>query len=501
MQKIKQLNDPGVPIYILIAFVFVFTFVWFSSVHPLVVYDGDDWTYIGYVRRALPLWKAWNPARVFPEVFMPLCGSIAAYIVYPICGDYLFSITLVSAFALSVFVTLYVHAFCLMLKRLFNLNALTVAFLSGLFFVMHFLLFRSGEQDNPYMFKCLDLACEYFYIIPLLLNCTLVMHMMSNPNFGTGQKSVDLRGVLYVVLYLAVFSNLVASGILAVYSGSCLLVTLRKSVTHLKTFFEYLRKTGGMHITILALWLISAVFELNGGRAENVGDNAQLHSLKTTFSALTSVGRSVNSGTLFVIICVLILALVCLMTKSNDLPSNATILIYSIEILVISLMAISFYTVLLCVAVNHEYAYRLDYTYGIVFFALMLFFFAFSFLILRIPRFAAFLPVLMIIFVCDVNSTGNTFQENNISKMPYEICREVSQDVLNQVVQADLEGKKELTLHVPLYSTDDNWPYTRFVGFWIAETLIEHGIIKEWIDVTVCPDIQKNIEFGLPIPN
>lgn len=51
--------------------VFGFLFVWFTQIHPLVVYDADDWTYLAYVRSATPIWGDWNPAKVFPETVMP----------------------------------------------------------------------------------------------------------------------------------------------------------------------------------------------------------------------------------------------------------------------------------------------------------------------------------------------------------------------------------------------------------------------------------------------
>ena len=32
--------------------VFGLLLVWFTQIHPLVVYDADDWTYLAYVRSA-----------------------------------------------------------------------------------------------------------------------------------------------------------------------------------------------------------------------------------------------------------------------------------------------------------------------------------------------------------------------------------------------------------------------------------------------------------------
>ena len=55
--------------------VFGILYLWFARVKPLVPYDGDDWLYLSYARKAVPLWGDWNPARVLPEVLMPQSTS------------------------------------------------------------------------------------------------------------------------------------------------------------------------------------------------------------------------------------------------------------------------------------------------------------------------------------------------------------------------------------------------------------------------------------------
>ena len=84
---------------------FSFLFVFFTQVHPLVIYDGDDWRYIAYTRQALPSWNEWNPSRVFAECFQPLMGYFAAYVLTPILGDYLHAQTAAVALLLSLMAT------------------------------------------------------------------------------------------------------------------------------------------------------------------------------------------------------------------------------------------------------------------------------------------------------------------------------------------------------------------------------------------------------------
>ena len=39
-------------------------YVFFVNIKPIMVCDPDDWTYIGYIRKPIPIWKDWNPAKV-----------------------------------------------------------------------------------------------------------------------------------------------------------------------------------------------------------------------------------------------------------------------------------------------------------------------------------------------------------------------------------------------------------------------------------------------------
>ena len=90
---------------------FSFLFVFFTQVHPLVIYDGDDWRYIAYTRQALPSWNEWNPSRVFAECFQPLMGYFAAYVLTPILGDCLHAQTAAVALLLSLMATAYLWLF------------------------------------------------------------------------------------------------------------------------------------------------------------------------------------------------------------------------------------------------------------------------------------------------------------------------------------------------------------------------------------------------------
>lgn len=96
--------------------VFGFLLVWFTQIHPLVVYDADDWTYLAYVRSATPIWGDWNPAKVFPETVMPFFSTVAVYTLMPLLGDYILAQTVMHALVVSAFITVYVFCFTELVK-------------------------------------------------------------------------------------------------------------------------------------------------------------------------------------------------------------------------------------------------------------------------------------------------------------------------------------------------------------------------------------------------
>ncbi len=81
--------------------IFVFSFIFFSYIHPIVLFDGDDWTYIALFRKPFPIWGQWNPIRVLPETFLPLVGFVSAYFTNFFVHDYIYSITLTMAIFLA----------------------------------------------------------------------------------------------------------------------------------------------------------------------------------------------------------------------------------------------------------------------------------------------------------------------------------------------------------------------------------------------------------------
>ena len=78
-----------VPNWIFYTFIFISFVVFFTLVHPIAPYDGDDWYNIIIERPPYPSLDYWNPTKVFPECFEPFIALLAAHLIVPLVSDYI----------------------------------------------------------------------------------------------------------------------------------------------------------------------------------------------------------------------------------------------------------------------------------------------------------------------------------------------------------------------------------------------------------------------------
>lgn len=478
--------------FFLILALFAFFYIWFTRVHALVIFDADDWTYLVPDRKAWPIIGEWNPAKVFPEVFMPFCSTIGAYLLMPMVKDYVTVMTITHGFVVSVFLTAYIAAFCAMMKRLFRLHFPSLICTGSVFLIFHFLALRSGYEDNTYLFLCEDVNCYYNYLIPGALNAIFVMCLVKNPKVETFLQSDNhfAKGLVLLALYMAVFSNLVDSVILAVYAGSVLLLGLLK---HLKGFSlkAYLKKFS-FPLILFAVWFVSALFELTGGRmttSEGVSGSL-LTNLKDALFYLKEMLLSCSG--LFLAVCVLTVAgAAVLWLKTKDADFGALMALWAVGIAAMTVVMTA-----LCAMVDPVYMTRSEYLFGIFFYCLVFVLFAFGYVLEKQPKLLAILPILLCVLLSETNTRGRTFRESNMENLDPDICAQVSRSIVEQVVLADQQGQTEMELYVPKWESGDNWPHATVLMHRVAYPLHEHGLISKPIAITPVPD--RNVGIYLP---
>lgn len=485
------------------AAVFFFFYVWFSRIHPLVVYDADDWTYLAYVRKTTPIWGDWNPAKVFPEMVMPFFSTIIMHTLVPLTGDYITGFTVGHALVVSAAITAYTWCLANLVRRTFSHCRLTAALVSILFLVLHFLVFRTKEWDNSYLFRCEDLNCYYNYLIPALLNACIVMLMMQNPRFDQFLRngSPVVKGLFYAVLYLAVFSNLVVSGILAAYAGCQLLLPLLKNWKQFR-LKDYI-KGNTVHLTVLVFWFVSAVFELSGGRAASTSSQSLFYRIRETAYFLKELLFCCNPYFWAIVLIICTVAFLSLLLTKHKGEDEWKTLKHLLSVC-IGGAALLVYMLILCAMVSSAYIYRSEYSFPLFFYGFLIVSLSLGYLLKKYPGLLAVLPLLLLFLVGEINTNGKTFQDSIFSNYGTSVCADISRDILGQYLQADAAGLDETVIFVPVHTADpvnnDNWPHSIVLLDRISNCLYEQGVLSHPIDATFVADPAFNERHHIPVP-
>lgn len=445
---------------------FAFLFVFFSRVHPLVMLDGDDWGYASFTRGALPVWGYWNPAKVLPEILMPVCVSAAGFLVMPLTGDFIGSITLVNAFVVSLMITAYVCMMALCLRRRGERSTGEAALLGALFLVFHFVIFRTQRSDNVHLFYCWNVNTYYNYLIPGLLCAAIVLRWEAG-----GRVSRAGEGFVILAGYLAIFSNLFCSQTLAIYAGVRLLCALPE--VRKKPILRIIRERA-WELLVLAAWLVAAAFELSGGRAQNLSQELSFFArLKLAAWALIGRARTVN-GMFFAVCAASVLLAVALLVRSGLRQEADRRFARRLGCFLACGALSGVYLLLLCAICAPDYVNRPDVLFGGIFFLLAAVVFSMSYAVRRLPRLALVLPLLLLVLTFESDTRVKTFREPNLNNYSAQTCKAIDEAVMRQILAAADAGLTSADFEVP------EGPYW-FVSDAMARAMLNCGLIDHEI--------------------
>lgn len=473
--------------------IFVAMFVFFSQIHPIVLFDGDDWNVISDARVGLPKWGGWNPIKILPETFYPICGYFAAYAVNPLVENYLASITITAAAIVAIFIAVYVVMFVIFAEKVLRVEKLTANFFGAIFLLLHFAVFlRHNTQNNLYLFHTTDADCVFNYVLPNLLNAALILFMVRVDVTKKIFDGANWRSVgLFFAFYLAIFSNVLSSCTLAIFVGVELLTRVKtKKFQPRKFFAENLTL-----FVILIFWLISLLFEVNGGRAKSMAGGNFFVQIVETSSALIKSLVEGNRAFGFIIFALITSPIIFAGQKVSEESKNLWRVLKKFWL---CLPLWTVYIILVAAKSDTTYALRPDVQFGFFMFVFVIFFAALSFWLRKFPRAAFILPILTFALFTWIFSGKRTLSPSTFNQIPEMVCVEVSQSLIDQIVAADRAGLNEITIAVPKGDDKDNWPHPIYMGDNISRTLQAHGIISRRLKVTILPDVTLNEKFNLP---
>lgn len=456
--------------------VFLFFCVFFILIHPIIPHDTDDWNYLSTCRLAIPSLGFWNPTRVMPETLMPFFSSIAAFLVYPLIGDYMTSMIVTHGIVVSLFATFYTHSFlCVAQKRLLVGEIGSMA-LATLFLLFHFLIFRSAEIGNQHLFYSHDLTCYYNYTIPNLLNATAVMYIIGKDWIrNVTNLSPHTVGVGILILYFALFSHLYSSCILGIFLGCNLLLGIwkdyQRKVVLAKSFKKYF-----WVIIAVGVWMTANLLEIFGSRAELLAqENENVtwgENLINSIRSLYEMVGYVNRFFLFLTISCLVLGLILFFYKKGYRFLTANLWLMFAVLLV--------YVVLLTSNVKPYFLLLADVLFSIVFPIMLLTMVSIAYLYNHNRYFVHIFPVgLFVVFSC-INTTQPTFRAVTCSPcLDEKKLMSINEKLIEQIVSADkIHSNDSVIVIVPDMGSELNWPYNSGSYLFMSRTLYKHGVIS-----------------------
>lgn len=483
--------------------VFVFFLIYFTQISPLLPFDGDDWFFNGSMRVPFPLWGVWNPTRVFPEVLSPVCGYIAAFCLYPFTHDYVGAVGFVRALVVSGFVTVFFYLFYNLLKKLFKLST-RVSIASELFFILSFfLIFKHLNQASYTGFWSNDFDSMFFYLVPGLLNASVILWMAQYRNFHAKLRTMTLaqKGILVLVLYFALFSNTQFNIILATYSFFKVVEVVVKSWQHNHSLTQLLKSTY-VYLMVLIVWLLTVIFDMHGARANSLSQGQPFTTLfKNTIGHFKLFISYQN--TLFVLLGVLVIA-ISIICWCMGVRNNKKLVVFCVS-LANSLTCLVLSTVYLLLAytkAGSEYVSRVDAMWPIVFFFLYSFCICLSWMISESKIIKVLVPLGLTMLALLAFNFNYQLIPSTVGGYDAKTVKAVDNYIINQVVKADRNGKSKVVVKVPINDKNhnpkdktSNWPHSYDMAGELQNDLYAHHLIRTRMKIIFKPDISVNHKF------
>lgn len=471
--------------WIFYTFVSVFFVVFFTQVHPIVPYDGDDWLNIIIERPPYPWLDCWNPTKVLPECLEPLVATAAGYLLVPLIGDYISSLIIANALVVTIFIVVYLISVQQYLEWRFKLNWGASLALMTIFILSHLLILHSGDQGNEHLWYTNDANCYYHYIIPNMLCASLVLWLMRH-DIRTIRQGRTIATLL-VLTYLALCSNLYSTVILIAYLGAVLVRDLFDTVKSSKRgssvqiwLLAYVRRNV-CFLTIIVLWAIVQWIEANGIRANAYGYMFQPlgYCLKVTLYNFLTIRY--NLWFLLISIFAILGAKIYDVTRRH---SDFWHIGKWQSVVLLALGLSSSYLILLSSRVDPLYIQRGDVIFEFAFFFLLLAISSMAYLCRHIPQTIIPLPCLIVFMILQFNAPGKTFKDvMDIYEPDVQYCIDIDRNIVQQICDADATGQDSVTIIVPRYPFGENWPVMspRYASQYYGRALYRHNQTKREI--------------------
>lgn len=465
--------------------------------HPTVIMSGDDWGNLTSTRAFYPQWGITNPIKVMPELGYPLFAKLSTALIIPLGFGFLESFSIITAIFITILLSFFLHQ----LFQLFNVNLSSGFIRSSIFVVffyalIFFIFLKDGNHENLYMLWEVNITCFYHYIAPALINSALSIFVIRNYR-SLDVNSLKRKGLLrsssiFFVSYIAVFSSLFANIILAVACGVCLLLSfISNSLSLTRTL-----KENTLQIFTLTAWVISVIFEANGGRAASLGSGSlDISGSLRVFNYLVEQVQPALIYPAVALISIGVITSLHLLIKNKNRDKGVIFFVVFISG-ILTFIAL----ILLCARAGSYYAARPVVMWGVFLYSILATFISVDIISKgRNKLINTLLAFLMIILVYKGLTSDSILKQSINLNLSYNQAKAVSQNIIDNVVLTDMKNETNMILYVPKGDDHDNWPFPVYEGPFIGRALKDYGIIKNEIYIEVKPDVSLNKKMSVPL--
>lgn len=490
--------------YLFLLLIFVSIVIFFYKIHPFILFDADDWKDMSELRNvAFPKWHDWNPIKVLPETLMALTGYIGAYAIFPIIGDYLKGISMAIAIVVALFVTIYISLVKDVLVNKFNIQE-TIAFsIAFLFLLFHFLIFKDGAAGNIYLFSTIDVDCLFHYVIPFLVNASMILYFISKDIKGNYlfTENRTKSSIFIFTIFLSIYSNILLSIIFISYIVGMIL----HDIAHMKVISfaaikQYI-KENKLYTGIMLAWLISLFFEANGGRAHDIETASMLTSLVKTILSFVWIFLQGQKGLniMYAIFAIMVIPAIWYRNRKKVSHDTAADKNYSFLMKLNSFCLLFWllFQIPVCAKANATYIARTDVLAGFFFFIFMMIAISMAYLLKRVPNLLLIFPIIFFMIFCRTLNGNKGYFASTYHHIPEQTCYAITNDLISQFQEADKAGLQEFDLHVPKYSTEDNWPQPDYLAHRMEKQLYSHSLIANHLKANVVIDEAMNDKYHI----
>lgn len=483
--------------------VFISMFYFFAVIHPMYIYDSDDWRYISYVRVPFPDIQEWNPTKILPETLLPLSAKFGMILFYPFSHDFIRSISIMFAIVLSLFIMSYCLNFTMLFSELFHLKK-AIRFLTAvLILLLSFWPYCNYAESYPYMFGGGSVNGIYNYVIPGLLNAAVVLWLyrqeLQKIRGAKGNYSLLFYGFLLLVIYLCIHSNMFHSIILISYVCTELLVSfyfafLKRGEKKAKKYVS----ENKLYFLALIVWFVCIFIESKGARAAAAGDTGlfELPVGETIHVFINSI-RTLNKSCAWILFSAFILAVLLWIRNRRNRSAEDKIFIRLILKMILSMGITVVYLILLCAKVSPKYMEASGVMFSWLFWIMTIGIGSITYIVGRTNAGQILLPLFMYMLVSAIVNDGKIYADNTSLASSPKAVKEINDRMIEQIVSASEKGEDRVEIFIPMQKSE-YWPLDlNYAGEVIANTLYSHGMIEYKMEVTLVMDKSINEKYNI----